>query len=294
MAISSDLRRKITSTYPAFAYLLDIPEIGNLLARAAQEGWDTTRLQSQLYATRWWKTHSQTARNWDTLVATDPGEARRQRAIRIDEVANEVRRLGTNLKQWDIVAIAEASLRGGWDPTRITQRIAQMSRGKGLQSSGEIRATMQDLRALGKQYAVNISNDTLGNWAFAMATGRLTEDGIRSHMVNIAKQRLDPRGENKVLRAALDQGLTVRDAYAGVIETVAAELEMDASRVDLTNNFYGQLLDFADDDGTQRPMTQTEATQWARKQDAWQQTTRAKESYAQLANQISAKFGIRK
>jgi hypothetical protein len=127
-----------------------------------------------------------------------------------------------------------------------------------------------------------------------MATGRLTEDGIRANIVNIAKDRIDPKGENKVLRAALDQGLTVRDAYAGVIETVAGELEMDPSRVDLTNQTYGELLDFVDQNGIQRPQTQTEAIQWARKRGAWQQTGKAKETYSGLANALTAKMGLRK
>ena len=293
MALDAATRRKIQADYPAFAYLLDIPEIGNLLAKATQEGWDATRLQGQLYATHWWKTHSQTARDWDTLVATDRAEAVRQRAIRIDEVATEVRRLGLKLKQWDIVGIAEGSLRGGWDPTRITQRIIAMGKGNGLQSSGEIRATIQDLRALGKQYAVNISNATLGNWAMAMAAGRLTEDGVRANIVNIAKDRIDPQRQNDVLRRSLDQGLTVRDVYQGAIQAISGELEIDPSRVDLADHYWGAVLDYVDDKGTQRPMTQTEAIRWARKQPAWQQTTKAKESYSGLANAMTKQWGLR-
>lgn len=293
MAIDAAVRRKIQTTYPAFAYLLDIPEVGNLLAKATTEGWDTTRLQAQLYATRWWKTHSQTARNWDTLVATDVAEAKRQRAIRISEVSNEVRRLGIKLKQWDIVGIAEGSLRGGWDPTRITQRIVEMGRGRPLEAAGDIRATMQSLRALGRQYAVNLSNPTLQNWSMAMATGRLTEDGIRANIVNIAKDRLDPQRKNDVLRDALDSGLTVRDTYAGVIEAVSGELEVDPSRVDLADDYWGKLLDHVDDQGVARPMTQTEAIQWARSQGAWQKTGKAKESYAGLANAMATKWGLK-
>jgi hypothetical protein len=141
---------------------------------------------------------------------------------------------------------------------------------------------------------VNLTNQTLANWSFALATGRLTEDGIRANIVNIAKDRIDPRGENEVLRRSLDQGLTVRDVYQGVIQAVSGELEMDPSRVDLSDNFYSQLLDFTDEKGTQRPMTQSEAVRWARSQTAWQQTGKAKESYSQLANAMTAKFGLRK
>lgn len=293
MALTAAQRAEIRRKFPSFAYLLNEPELASLFGRAVQEGWGPGEFQSQLMATRWWKTHSETARNWDTVVATDPAEAARQRNIRRSEIANEVRRLGVNVSDFQVALIAEQSLRGGWDNSRITGRIIEYARGRGLQNSGDIRATMQELRALGKQYAVNISNQTLGNWAFAIAGGRLTEDGVRAHMVNIAKQRLDPKAENDVLRDALDSGLTVRDAYANVIETVANELEVDPSRVDLADNYWGKLLDFQAEDGTQRPMNQTEAVGWARNQSAWQTTNSSREAYAGLANAMTTKWGLK-
>lgn len=293
MALTAAQRQAIREKFPAFAYLLNEPDLATLFADSVTHGWGPGEFQAHLMNTRWWKTHSETARNWDTLVKTDPAEAQRQRNMRISEVGNEVRRLGVNLTQWQIVGVAEQSLRGGWDNSRITGRIVEYARGHGLQGSGEIRSTMQQLRALAKQYAVNISNPTLANWSFAIATGRLTEDGVRANLVNIAKSRVDPHGENEVLRRALDQGLTVRDAYQGVIETVAGELEIDPSRVDLADNYWGKLLDYQDDKGVQRPMNQTEAIGWARSQSAWQTTRGAREQYAQLANAMTTKWGLK-
>jgi hypothetical protein len=293
VALTAAERASIKSKFPAFAYLLNEPDMARLFEQAIDKGWGPGEFQSHLMATRWWKTHSETARNWDTLVATDRAEAVRQRAIRHDEVANEARRLGVTLRPWDIVGIAEQSLRGGWENTRITQRIAQFLGSRPLAQAGDIRASMQDLRALGKQYAVTFPNSTLQKWATAIATGRLTEDGIRSYMVNQAKRRLDPKGDNDVLRDALDSGLTVRDAYQGVIQTVSTELEVDPSRVDLADNYWGKLLDFTDANGVQRPMNQTEATGWARQQGAWQKTNSSHEAYSQLANRMATKWGMK-
>lgn len=296
MALDAATREKIRTQFPSFAYLLDIPEIANLLAKASTEGWDVTRLQSQLYATRWWKSRSQTSRQWDTLVATDPGEVARQRTQRRQEVYNEARRLGINGSSWDYALIAENSLRQGWVPSQITQAIVRLTKGKpggGLSAAGEVRGTMDQIRALTKQYAHNVSTSTLQNWAQMIAMGQMTMDGIKAFLVTAAKHRLDPSGENVTLQRGLDMGLSVRDIYANVIETVASELEIDPSGIDLASGHYGKLLDFEDEKGRQRPMTQTEATKWARNQHDWQKTNTAREAYTGLANAMTKNWGLR-
>jgi hypothetical protein len=294
MALTALQRQEIRRKFPSFAYLLDEPELANLFAQAVEKGWGPGEFQSQLMATRWWKTHSETARNWDTVVATDPAEARRQIGARQIEIANEVRRLGMKLTTNQIGFLATVSLREGWDPTIITRRIIEVGREAGLAPSGEIRANAQDLKALAKQYAVAVSQSTLNNWAMEMAQGRMTEEGIRAQFVDMAKRRIDPQGENLTLQRALDSGFTVREVYQGVIETVARELEIDQSGIDLTSGHWGKLLDYEDPNGKMRPMTVTEATKWARGQGSWQQTNTAKEAYTGLADAMTSKWGLRK
>lgn len=297
MALDAATRRKIQTSYPAFAYLLDIPEIAELLGRAATEGWDAGRLQAQLYATRWWKSRSQTQRQWETLYRTDPAEANRQRRQRRSELYAEAGRLGVRVAHNEMILLAEASLQQGWTPSQITQAIMGLTRGegsRGITSTGEIRSTMDELRALAKQYAHNVSTGTLQGWASRIAQGTLTTDGIRSWLVTNAKRRLDPDGTNVTLQRGLDMGLTVRDVYGGVIETVANELEIDASKIDLASGHWGRLLSFTDDKGKQRPMNETEAISWARNQGDWQRTNTAREAYSGLAGAMTQKWGLRR
>jgi len=294
VALSAEERQRIRADWPAFYYLLDEPGLEAFFEKAIREGWGPGEFQSNLMATPWWRTHSETARNWDTIVATDPAEARRQISQRQIQLADEARRLGLKLAGNQIGFLATVSLREGWDSSIITRKLIEVGRAAGLAPSGEIRANAQSLKALAKQYAVAVSQATLTNWAMEMAQGRMTEEGIRAQFVDMAKRRVDPRGENLQLQRALDSGLTVREAYQGVIETVARELEMDPSGIDLTSGHWGKLLDFEDDKGVQRVMTQTEALRWARSQGAWQETNTSREAYAGLANAMTAKWGLRK
>lgn len=293
MAISAATRKRIREEFPAFAYLLNEPDVAGVLGRAIEEGWDVGKLQSNLYATSWWRRHSETSRNWSTLVATDPAEAGRRRQEMGNRVANEARRLGVKYRSTDLIIIMETALKRGYTDSQITQAIAHLGRKRGFAKAGALRANINDLRALGKQYAINLSAPSLQNFAIAMATGRLDEDGLRAYISGKAVQSLDPQGKNEVLRRGINMGLTVRDVYSGVIETVANELEVDDSRIDLADNYWGKLVRYKDEEGVSRPMNETEAIQWARGQTAWQHTNSSKESYAGLANAITTKWGMK-
>lgn len=296
MALDAATIKNIRETYPAFAYLLDIPEIADLFAQAVKEGWAPAVTQAKLYATRWWKTRSATQRQWETLYRTDPAEANRQRTQRRSEVYAEAARLGVRVVHNEMVLIAERSLAEGWTPAQITQAILNLTAhegAKGISGTGEIRSTMDQLRALTKQYAHNVSTGTLQTWAQRILAGTLTEDGVRSWLVTNAKRRLDPDGTNVTLQRGLDAGLTVRDVYSGVIETVANELEIDSSKIDLASGHWGKLLQFTDEKGRQVPMNETQAIQWARNQGDWQLTNTAREAYTGLADAMTKKWGMR-
>lgn len=294
MAMTAALRKRIREEFPAYAYLLDNSEVASVLGRAITEGWDPGKLQANLMKTRWWKTTNEVKRNWQTLQKTDPAEAKRQFMQRLDEVEIEAARLGVAWKGWDLLDITNRSLANGWESSRITQMIARLGAKRGFRKSGELRRTAQDMRAIAKEYALNISDATLRSWAVKIASGSRTEEGLRAWMQNKAKDTYGAGGKNLTLIRGLDSGLSVRDIYGDVIETVAGELEIDPSRVDLTTGRWGKLLEFQADDGMIRPMTKTEAVQWSRGQKEWTKTTGAKEATFALADGITAKFGLRK
>ena len=97
MAIDAATRDRIISDYPAFASLLDIPDIANLLSRAATEGWDIGKLQANLFATGWWRTHNEAQRNAAILYRTDRASYTRQVGGIAANMRSEINRLGMNI-----------------------------------------------------------------------------------------------------------------------------------------------------------------------------------------------------
>src|SRR5258708_1028556 len=107
--------------YGYLAAYLDDPEVGPLLQQAATEGWDASRLQGALYETNWWKTRSETARQWDALSSTDPATADLQRQQKMYEINQYALQSGARFS-WDrMQEIAEHALREGWDSNRLKQ-----------------------------------------------------------------------------------------------------------------------------------------------------------------------------
>lgn len=285
------LRQKVAETYPAFAWLLDIPEVGGLLEQAAAEGWDTTRLQASLYATAWWRGTSQTSRNWQTLVNTDPAEAVRQRSLRHSEVADEIRRLGLKLTYEEELWVTEMSLINGNSRAQITQAIVQISRSHGITDTGTVRQTSQQIRELSKRFAYPVSGATALDWAYNVAAGRMTLEGVEAQMRESAK---DKYGDNINIMRGLDRGMTVWDIMQPVLGRVSEELGISPDGFDLTEGWGAQLVNYRDPKTNQlRLMDDTEATTWARSQERWRNTANGRGLTSQLAGAITEKFGRR-
>lgn len=284
-------RRKIETSYPAFAWLLDVPEVGDLLGRAAVEGWDITRLQAQLYATSWWKRTSQTQRNWSTLIATDPAEARRQRAQRQSEVDAEVARLGVRLTANEKRFLVEVSLGQGFDQAQITRNILKIGKTRLASSGGEVRRNLQQIDALAKNMAFPVSHTTAGRWAYDIAAGAQTLDGLQAHMTEWAK---DKYAKNTQVVRGLERGLTMWDIVQPTLGRVAEELGMSIDAFDLTKGRGAKLINYQDPKtGELRLMNDTEATGFARSQREWRDTNNGKSLASQLVEGMTKKFGRR-
>ena len=284
-------RQRIQAEYPAFAWLLNVPEVGDLLGRAATEGWDVTRLQSQLYATGWWRRTSQTGRNWGTLRATDPAEATRQHGQRYNEIYAERNRLGLQVTAAEMRWIAEVSLSQGLSQEEITRALVGVGRRRGISDTGTIRQATQEVRALAKSMAYPVGAGTVLDWAYRLAAGSLTMDGVQAQMTEWAKAKY---AKNTQVKAGLERGLTMWDIMQPVIGRVSEELGVGEDTWDLTAGKGSKLVNYQDPaTGELRLMNDAEATTWARSQKEWRKTNNGKALATQLADGITKKFGRR-
>jgi len=68
----------VKAQYPAFAGLMSIPDIADLMTMAQAQNWTSTQLQAALYDTQWWKSTPETGRTWQIKKLTDPASASQQ------------------------------------------------------------------------------------------------------------------------------------------------------------------------------------------------------------------------
>lgn len=291
--LMSTTPQAIAERYPAFAYLLEHPEIGPLLTKAAQEGWTTTQLQSNLYATNWWKTTSQSARNWDQLVKLDPETAKRKRQDKNISVTRAVQTLGVQVSAAEIASYTEQALRLGWTDQELTMSMVNLARTNPARilAEGTISQFRNDAEALGRQYLTDLTDAQRDDFAFKLAGGMNSIEGMHGWLIQNARQRFV---NNADILKALDEGMTVAQAVTPLVNTVASELEMNPEQINLLDSRWGGIVDYYDPENKlHRTMTQTEARKFARTQNEWEGTNNFGESASEIADAITRKFGAR-
>jgi hypothetical protein len=291
MALSAATRERIRNEFPAFAYLMNHPDIANTLGRAIEEGWDPGKLQANLMATGWWKRHGESARAWDTIVGTDPATAARQRKGKWYEVELEAGRLGVTLTAAQRIQIGEGALRNQWSEAEMRRAILQYGK-PGKYAAGQVRVSQQEIIAMAKEFATPLAHSVAWNWSRRIAEGSMTMDAVRSELVNQAGWRF---ASHTGITRALQQGQSVRDFMAPVIGRVAEELGINPDSFDLTTGWGKELVNHKDSEtGDFRVMNDTEAIQWARGQRQWRDTGNARQLSTQLSQAITEKMGVRK
>lgn len=285
---------RIRTDYPAFASLLDIPDVANLLNQAAVEGWDIGKLQANVYASNWWTTHSESQRNAQILQRTDPGGYGRQVDVKASDIYNEAQRLGWTLSWADALWLGTRALNEGWGPSEITGQIVLHWRNSGAPMGiGQIAANTRAIQAMGEQYGVSIAETQATKFAADVAAGLQTLDGVKQYFFNQAYFKATVEG-NEQIAQGLQAGYTVWDIVQPTLGLMAEELEIPVNTLSLTKGIGQQMLNYRDPDTNQlRTMTQSEATQLARSQPEWRKTNRAGAIVSEGINAISQAMGVK-
>lgn len=192
-ATPQQIRDEVARSYGYLAAFLNNPEIGPILTKAAIEDWDEARLTGALTATKWWKTTSDTTRQWDALNKIDPAKAKSQLAQKQTEVTDAADAAGIVLTGLQPHDIAVNALRFGWTPAQLSDA---------LQAQGK-----HDPRA-----------------KTARDADRLAKDDPASYQRLIADNATDVKSKAAAL------GVTVDDATASSLATQGVREGWDEAR----------------------------------------------------------------
>lgn len=110
--------------HPQFAWVVNTPELVNLLSQSVQQGvWTPDKWQAELQATNWWKSHSSAQRDWIELQGTDPGEAQKRIGDQTLAIRDSAARLGVGLDGNAQANLATEALMDGWTTEELNSHI---------------------------------------------------------------------------------------------------------------------------------------------------------------------------
>lgn len=289
-----DVARKVTELYgPGIAILLTNPELGPIIRQAATEGLDELRLEGLLQQTNWWRSKNDAERRWDELNNTDPRTAdqrRREENARIWDAGHRLG-LGSVLTPTLVQQFTEDFLRFGWSDDQLNDVLVGLAAQlpQGVEPVGMIGTDMAQIKKMGGEFLLNVSDWTARDYATRIAKGEL---GIEDVNVVFRQQAAERFRNNPALVQAIDRGVTPKVYFRNHVETIASELELAPDTINLVDDpRWSRVMEVPQADGSTRAMSHAELIAYARSQPGWVTTRNGHDQFADLNRAVLETFG---
>ena len=260
-------------------------ELKKLFNKAVSGSWSATRFQAALRNTKWWRTQSNTEREYITLRYTDPAtwsQDRKNAAAELKALA-----IAVGLKDFDGELMGNAiynKLANGWSDARLKNWLGSKVRPFDGQFRGEAGETQDALVELAYMNGVGYSGSRMRNWIQDIMAGKTTAVAVENRM------RKDAAAKYGAYRSQIMAGMNVIDLAAPYISAVSTILELPETDIDLGNKWVRDAMTAKGSSGSQYPMWKFEVD--LRSDPKWRQTSNARESIMTTAHQVAKDFGV--
>lgn len=282
-------RQVVEERFPSYAWALDHPELGPLIQQAAgDEEWSEEVFASRLQATDWWTSRTAAQRDWEIWWESTSELDRNERIQRQEaNIAKEASRLGVELSDTLLYNIATESLIFAYESDEITGRLLESAGLLGEIQPGNITANQTRVRQMASDYFIELDEGTITSYATKLIDGSITEDTIKEHLIDMAKQRF-PTGQIPTL---LDEGTTLAEYFAPHRTRIANALGRTLDDVDLTSQEFLPVLSIRDESGQVAPMTLGQVDRFTRTLDEYWQTRQGREEQASYGRELLKALG---
>lgn len=211
------------------AFLDAHPDVRDMVNRAVAEGWDTTRFETALKGTGWYRSRTEAQRKWDLESAEDPTNATKLANEARTQVRNLAGQWGVSLTDQQVEDLARQIYVNGADDTTVRVALS------GFTPAGEAEPTtvgglgqnVEQLRRMAYDYGVPVSDSRLNSWSRDIVAGKLTADGLEGYFQQAASS-LYPQFEKQ-----LQAGMTTRDLFDPYMQIAQRTLEVSPEQIDL-------------------------------------------------------------
>lgn len=285
-----DIDAKIKADYPTLSYLLDTPEVADILRQAytSDPPWSATLIQSKIMATNWWKTNADSARNYYNLQFTDPATFQNKLRDEREIVQNLGGAIGydeTVLTPAYVDYFANKALREGLTPAQIKAVMATEI--TPLIGTTEKSPILNQIRQVQQSYQIAIDQPTQQYWLREIASGRQTIDNFQNAIQAQAKAQFPN------LTGQFESGLTFKQIIDPYRNIASKLLEVDPEKLDFMGDTkWRHVVDYVDPKtGVHRTMSNVELAQYVKSLPEWNNTKNAVDTYSQIGQTLLQAFG---
>lgn len=282
MAIDEALRQKIKDRYPSDAYLLDIPEIADVLATATELELSPEQVQSRLEATAWYRARTDKQRQAFALENSNPGETKERIAALKANITQLSTQLGKAVDDQTAGALAWDAFRNGLDDRELRTKIA------GYVQPTSASAGMVGVRQLADQYMVSLDENSITDLTRKVFTGELDENGVRQFLGEMATSRFPSLGD------WIKKGVVPATYFSPYKDLISKYTDTPAGQIDLVNDpTWQRIISNPTPDGPPRPMSIAEATSYVRSTKQYADSNTGKAETAGFVNNFEQMLGVR-
>lgn len=276
----------VKERFPGWAWALDHPELGPILAEAADGEFTADTFQANLRASDWYTSRTSAEREWDAR-SSDPAnetDLAREVEVRVGEINDLAGQLGASgFSEDEIRVLAEDSLRRGLSEDEITGALVA---GTDSYTAGSLAAAQGAVRRAGADYLVTVDEATQRSLAGKLATGELNAEGLTAYVQNVARSQFPQFSD------MIDQGISVREYTAPQRSLLANMLGRNPEDIDLTGEFRDVLS--IGDGGSVRAMSLSETERYGRTRDDYWQGQAGQGELHGMVNGLSRALGVRR
>lgn len=273
----------------AAAFFNSNPELTGLINQAVGAQWTPDKFRAALMASQWYRTQTESARQWIEVNSRDPAEAQKRISDKSKAIQQMANQQGISLGADRLKKMATDSLSMGWDDLTLQQAVAAEWKYKPGGTAGGAATLEVRVKEMADEYGVSVSDAQVADFIGGSMAGRYTEDNIADFMRDSARSKYPG------LQGYLDTGMTVKQVAAPYVQSYAQILEQGPETVSVNDPAIQKALQGIPAKDKQPPvMAQTlyDFERDLRKDPRWLNTKNAKDSVQNTALGVLKDFGI--
>ena len=286
---AAQIEAYIRAHYGYESWMLDIPELKDLLVRSVQEKFfdNAARFAGELGKTQWWQANGQTVYEFLNQEGADPATTQRRIAAAQATIQQAASQAGITLSTERAQQIARDQLMYGWTPDQVNTVLTnEFHYQPDTTYTGDIAYTAQRIKADARSYMLPLTDQQAFDFAQKIYGKTMDEQGVLAMFAQQASARFP------ALAASIAAGIRPETYFSSYQTHIAQLLDVPVQSIDLMNDpRFQPVIDMADAKGNRRPMTLSEVDTFTRHLPAYDQTQGAKTQAYNLVDALGRLFG---